>query len=163
MRLRHDASCKYCLLERHQRFSFLVSAISFTSKNKQDTSLSQERGCVAFKSTTSCSPGDSFGTRETGDRRHVPPRLTRIGGPASIRARLCVRAESKLLQESRCQHTQLEQADRHRSEVENWPHLACPVRRVREAVVRKPAQIGWAANPWTGWCRIAIADDSGAK
>src|ERR1700760_2862514 len=118
---------------------------------------------LLFKSTTSCSPGDSFGTRETGDRRHVPPRLTRIGGPASIGARLCVRAESKLLQESRCQHTQLEQADRHRSEVENWPHLACPVRRVREAVVRKPAQIGWAANPWTGWCRIAIADDSGAK
>src|ERR1700761_3826168 len=56
---------------------------------------------LLFKSTTSCSPGDSFGTRETGERRHVPPRLTRIGGPASIRARLCVRAESKLLQESR--------------------------------------------------------------
>src|ERR1700751_5616577 len=101
MRLRHDASCKYCLLERRRRFSFLGSAISFGSNNKQDTSLSQERGCVAFKSTTSCSPGDSFGTRETGDRRHVPPRLTRIGGPASIRARLCIRAESKLLQESR--------------------------------------------------------------
>src|ERR1700754_1105681 len=57
MRLRHDASCKYCLLERHGRSSFLGSAISFASKNKQEISLSQKRGCVAFKSTTSCSPG----------------------------------------------------------------------------------------------------------
>ena len=55
-------------------------------------------------------------------------------------------------------------ADAYRlSEVEDRSHLTSPVRLVGEAVMRKPAQIGWLAHTWRGWCRIAIADDGGAE